>query len=569
MGVGSIVGLVPVCYEIGAKVIKMCESWKEAHHQVQQRVVIIDACWNRTKRQVDFMLRIASIMDHDLGRVMNDLLAELNRTLTKALDAIETVVKKESYGRTSLLGFGFRAKKAAWVWKKDAVDAIIVDLEHWQRRFDPSWFLLMKIASPVIDSELAKARAVERQARGQATVANNPLAVAAGLRNVLSPNLEQAKSLILPNAPMQWLDIPFSDVKAGRRVSGDSRWYIIDTIEIGSLARARDVSRDVRLLAAKLSQADPLAFGLLNCKGVIAVPHQEPAFPEPGISSEHLGVPCLSPHSRSRSPGSRDFSHFQFVFRVPEGMEVLQSLRQLLLDSDEHISLTQKIRIARELAKAVNYVHTFAFVHKNIRPESVLCFEDPNGSRSNVFLVGFDAFRAASAGTIMAGDMSWDRNVYRHPLRQGDDPADRYRMQHDIYSLGVCLLEVGIWESFVEYTGGDEVPQGGSPQPKFGQSYYRFQDWLQEKKRNINPSEEPTSFLDSLAFKLKDYLIELARTRLPSRMGEQYTRVVVSCLTCLDDENEDFVEVDDTVSDDLVAVHFIETVMKLLDGISV
>ncbi|RDW83901.1 uncharacterized protein DSM5745_04227 [Aspergillus mulundensis] len=560
MDVGSIVGLVPVCYEIGAK--------------VQQRVVIIDACWDRTKRQVDFMVRIAPIMDHDLSRVMNNLLAELNRTLSKAIDTIETVVGKEPHGRTSLLGFGFRAKKAAWVWKKDAVDAIIVDLEHWQRRFDPSWFLLMKISSPVIDSELAKARAAERQARGQATVANNPLAVAVGLRNVLPPNLEQAKSPILPYAPMEWLDICFSDVKAGRRVSGDSRWYIIDTIEVGPLARVRDISRDVRLLAAKLSQTDPLAFGLLNCKGVIGIPRQEPAYPEPGTSPgpaspEHLGLPSPSPRSRSRSPGSRDFSHFQLVFRIPEGMEVLQSLRQLLLNPDEHISLTQKIRIARELAKAVNYVHTFAFVHKNIRPESVLCFEDPNGSRSNVFLVGFDAFRAAGAGTIMAGDMSWDRNVYRHPLRQGDDPADRYRMQHDIYSLGVCLLEVGIWQSFVEYTGGDEVPPSGSPQPQFGQSYYRFQDWLREKKRKANPSEEPTSFLDSLAFKLKDYLVELARTRLPSRMGEQYTRVVVSCLTCLDDENEDFAGVDDTVSDDLVAVHFIETVMKLLDGISV
>lgn len=83
----------------------------------------------------------------------------------------------------------------------------------------------------------------------------------------------------------------------------------------------------------------------------------------------------------------------------------------------------------------------------------------------------------------MAGDMSWDRNVYRHPLRQGNDPVDRYRMQHDIYSLGVCLLEVGLWESFVEYTGENEKEAPGSkPQTIPGKSYYRFQTWMDENQ---------------------------------------------------------------------------------------
>ncbi|KAL3470171.1 hypothetical protein BJX99DRAFT_264491 [Aspergillus californicus] len=568
MDPSSAVALVPVCYEVGAKIIDICESWKSAHRDVQQRIVIIDACWDRTRRQVDFMMRITQIMDYDLRRVMDDLLAELNRTLSNAIDSIETHIRRESLAKPSLFGFKSRAKKASWVWKKDTVDSIIADLEHWLRRFDPSWFLLMKIASPVVDSELARARADEGRTHGQATVADSPLAVAAGLRNVLSPNLDQAKSLILPNSPMQWLDIPFADVKAGRRKSGDTRWYIIDTIEVGHVARARDVSRDVRLLAAKLAQTDPLAFGLLNCKGVMAIPRQAPPSPDPGFSpgpasTQQLNLPGPTIHSRSPSPGRREFSHFQFVFRIPEGMEVLQSLRQLLLNPDEHISLSRKVRIARELAKAVNYVHTFDFVHKNVRPESVLCFEDPSGLRSNVFLVGFDAFRTAGAGTMMAGDMSWERNVYRHPLRQGDDPADRYRMQHDIYSLGVCLLEIGMWESFVEYSEIEGSPDS-KPQTKLGKSYYRFRTWINEHK-----SQGTATFLDSVAFKLKEYLVELARTKLPPRMGEKYARVVVSCLTCLDGDNEDFFEFSEDDSDDAVALEFIETVMKLLDGISV
>lgn len=558
-------------------------TWKHADREVEQRVVIVESCWDRTKRQVDFMSRLTPIMDDDLRRVMDDMLNQLSLSLSLSINNLETVVWRDSLTRPGLLGFGSRAKKASWVWKKDALDTTVVSLEAWQRRFDPSWFLLMKIASPVVDSELARARALEgsKRTHGPATAARNPLALATNLRDMLLlspsplPGVEQTRlPPFLRASQMEWLDIPFSDVKAGRKLSSsNTKWYIVDTVEVGPTARVRNLARDVRVLAAKLSQADPLAFGLFNCRGVMAVPSSTPSrspsrsvsplVPSPharSASSPYLDLPS-SPPPRSLSPRQRDYACFQFVFRIPEGMEVLQSLRQLLLNSDAHISLSRKMRIGRELAKAINYVHTFAFVHKNVRPESVLCFEDARASRSHAFLVGFDAFRAADAGTMMAGDMSWDRNVYRHPLRQGDDPAEEYRMQHDIYSLGVCLLEIGLWESLVEYTSGDEV--AGRPKSKFGKSFYHFQAWLKAK------SDGTTTTFDALAFKLKDYLVEQARSRLAPRMGCKYAQVVVSCLTCLDDDNEDFGELDAGESDDVVAVHFIQSVMMNLDEISV
>ncbi|KAF3407379.1 hypothetical protein DPV78_000090 [Talaromyces pinophilus] len=142
-------------------------------------------------------------------------------------------------------------------------------------------------------------------------------------------------------------------------------------------------------------------------------------------------------------------------------------------------------------------------------------------------------------------------------------------MQHDIYSLGVCLLETGLWEPFVEYSGEGQAPAGSRPQAKFGRTYYRFQSWMKEKSASSGRQEGPSTFLDSVAFKLNDYLVEIARTKLAPRMGEQYARVVLTCLTCLDDDNEDFDGLRDDTSDDVVAVYFIETVMKLLNGISV
>ncbi|KAI1158867.1 hypothetical protein F5B18DRAFT_667376 [Nemania serpens] len=562
----AIVSAIETCYSLGTKMVEICESWKNADVEVQRRVIIVESAWDRTRRQAEFMGRVVPIMDDHLSRINDDLLRQLSICLTLAINTLETVVRKDSLARPSLFGFGSRAKKASWVWKKDAIDGIISDLEIWQRRFDPSWFLLMKIADPVLDSELARARVSEARTRGLPTAAKQPFAVAAGLRHVLAPKPEQTKGMFLPETPMEWRDIPFSDVKAGRLVGSDARWYIVDTIEVGAAARVRDIARDVGVLAFKLSRADPLAFGLLNCKGVVAVARQgrHPQAHPPRPVSSH--------------PNQHDYACFRFVFRIPEGMEVLQSLRQLLLNSDSNMSLSRKVQIARELAKAVNYVHTFAFVHKNVRPESVLCFEETqrastlsSSSRSHAFLVGFDAFRATAAETIMAGDMRWDRNVYRHPLRQGDDPSEKYRMQHDIYSLGVCLLEIGLWESFVEYTTEDEV--ASPPQPKLGRTYSHFQTWLRENPRattNTWRDDSAPRFLDDVAFRLKDYLVEQARTRLAPRMGHKYERVVLSCLTCLDEDNEDFggAEVANANDDTGAALCFIEGVMKHLDEIS-
>ncbi len=77
-------------------------------------------------------------------------------------------------------------------------------------------------------------------------------------------------------------------------------------------------------------------------------------------------------------------------------------------------------------------------------------------------------------------------------------------------------------------------------------------------------------FREDLAFRLKDYLVEQAQTRLAPRMGERYARIVLSCLACLDEDSEDFggVEAEDT-SDDAAALCFIERVIDALDDIAV
>lgn len=198
--------------------------------------------------------------------------------------------------------------------------------------------------------------------------------------------------------------------------------------------------------------------------------------------------------------------------------------------------------MAQGLARAVGYVHIFGFVHKNLRPEVVLGFEAPEKESPSLFLVGFDKFRKKEGRTQRLGDGIVEENPYRHPSRHGINPSDDFIMQHDIYSLGVCLLEVGLWKSLIDHN----TPNGQAALSSF------FLDALP-----VALADASAQFLMSSA---KDRLVEMARTRPPK--VTQYANIVETCLTCLDPGNNGFGDKQEFEDEDgiLVGVRYIEKV---------
>jgi hypothetical protein len=546
-----------------------CETWRNSDEEVTERIVILENQWVRTRVQVDFIQHAEPVLnlDHDYQRVLDDTLGILSSKLSLAVSTIEGVLKKNSEPRPGIFGFGRRVRKGKYVLIKEALDDTIRDLEDWQRRFDPSWFLIMRMATPVIDQQLQEAsvrarnnqwgrpsgaaaagsvpgssRPGGRPGRNARTPSQSPLTaleLANGIRDALRPDAPH-HSTFLAQHNLNKIDIPFSTAKAGSRGAGGgtTQWFIIDSLPCRP-GSEQVLSGDVRELARKLSRAEPLTFGLLNCKGAM----------------------------RMMDPTGRHLQGFDLILRIPDGMEILQSLRQVLLNAEAnaHMSLTRRMRIAQQLAKSISYVHTFKFVHKNVCPESVLIFEDLDSKRSAAFLVGFDNFRSADGGTLMMGDQRWERNIYRHPERQGDIPENQYRMQHDIYSLGVCLLEIGMWESFVEYTKED------NPQPTHSKAYREFMSWVSDAAgtRERQPAGS-AAYMSFVAYKLKDYLVKMAKERLPQRMGDRYAEVVETCLTCLDKGNNEFGDDYDDDPDGIhVGISYIENILGKLNAISI
>ena len=117
-------------------------------------------------------------------------------------------------------------------------------------------------------------------------------------------------------------------------------------------------------------------------------------------------------------------------------------------------------------------------------------------------------------------------------------------MQHDIYSLGVVLLEIGLNTSFTWPKWRDDGVVEWVPNTDIG-----FMDTVDPDSR-------------SRASSLKRKFVKMAREKLPSLMGCKYTQVVVSCLTCLDRDNDGFGDQREFEDEDglLVGVRFIERV---------
>ena len=148
---------------------------------------------------------------------------------------------------------------------------------------------------------------------------------------------------------------------------------------------------------------------------------------------------------------------FELVFEAPTSVH--QSLATLL--TNEPIpAFDKRLQLAKQIVKAVLNVHNLGVVHKAIRSRAILVANwnlTPNpGQTSSLYILDWTYVREISAATSMSGgDLSWPRMIYQHPERQGSPgryPEKEYEAKHDIYSMGVVMLETLLWTPFITHT---------------------------------------------------------------------------------------------------------------------
>lgn len=249
----------------------------------------------------------------------------------------------------------------------------------------------------------------------------------------------------------------------------------------GDAAVARQANLRVKQLANLLSASKPEEFRALKCLKSFQLPDQ---------------------------------SGYGLAFAIPEGCLAQPTpLSDLIrtMPTTQRPSLGQRFNIAFKLAQAVGNWHRVGWVLQSIATHNVILFKRQNGEGSptlaltSPYLCGFEYSRPNAAPSHPRVIDNYDSALYCHPDRQGL-PSKHHQKIHDLYSLGVVLLEIGLWRHMSEVF------------PK--------SRWIK-----VTPAD------------IKRTFIKNAEARLAHYMGCSYSRAVVACLTGdfgvkLDDESE-------------------------------
>ena len=174
--------------------------------------------------------------------------------------------------------------------------------------------------------------------------------------------------------------------------------------------------------------------------------------------------------------------------------------------------LNRRMGLAFALSRAMSALHAVGWVHKSFCSENIvfICRSEDTSSgkldaeeaESKTFpvdlddprLFGFESARPTNAISSQTREFRLSRLLYTHPERWGR-PSVIFGALHDIYALGVMLLEVGCWKQ-------------ASRMDRRGRGF--------SDRQNEN--------------EVRDELLAVAKEQLPHLAGESYSQAVITCL---------------------------------------
>ncbi|KAI8938455.1 hypothetical protein NX059_004348 [Plenodomus lindquistii] len=176
------------------------------------------------------------------------------------------------------------------------------------------------------------------------------------------------------------------------------------------------------------------------------------------------------------------------------------SLHDLISKGDRaQLSLGRRFLAARTLAATLLETHTSGWIHGNVQSRSIIMLpRDLNATELTPTFVGWGVLQSDAAIQY-----SLEPNLYRHHDRFGQASSECTN-DHDIYSLGIILLEIGLWKTMAAL----------------------FERRL-EKTPHFNFAQQ-----EDMYSRIHNATLDWARSiEIERTMGKQYAHVVLQCLT--------------------------------------
>lgn len=201
------------------------------------------------------------------------------------------------------------------------------------------------------------------------------------------------------------------------------------------------------------------------------------------------------------------------VSRLPKDANPLKqpiSLHSLLKKTPEVLttfrppSLEQRLLLAQQLASSVYSFGLVRWFHKDFNCRNVVFFQDSSPAASIMLntplITGFSISRPDDMKQKSLNKDLEARAIYLHPDLRATDPEKRpqYGRKYEVYSLGLLLYEIGIWNTI---------------------------------DRAVKITLSPAEF--------KDKAVDRCTKDLPFFVGTKYRDVVLRCLTCADTSSDE------------------------------
>jgi hypothetical protein len=202
-----------------------------------------------------------------------------------------------------------------------------------------------------------------------------------------------------------------------------------------------------------------------------------------------------------------DDQKFGYVFEMPKNADraigpisLYSCLRRARL-SDRPLplpTLGDRILLARSLAYSLTELHFTGILHRDLHSGNVLIFKDYASGRlamHDPYIGGFGISRPEQDDSLSISTSHVPFDEFRHPelrdpsLVLADGQHTSFRRRYDVYSLGLVLLEVGLWKPISSF-----LPKG------------------------LSATESARKLLSA------------ARLNLAHHMGVKYSEAVVECI---------------------------------------
>jgi serine/threonine protein kinase len=229
----------------------------------------------------------------------------------------------------------------------------------------------------------------------------------------------------------------------------------------------------------------------------------------------------------------------QLIFYHPGPDKELKSLSRMYTDRNPEPTLNIRVRLCSQLAVAVLQTHKLGLVHKHIRPGNLLVnFERAsNGDiqEASLFLAGWQNARLIEGvATTLIGETTVSKIIYQHPKRRVEDnrAKESYDIDHDIYSLGVCMLELLTWDTLIRQTEdelADEVMSDAYRHTFESLGFHQSFPSVADDEEDGGPSEAELYTYN--AEHTKKTLEVMAQSLVARKAGESMASLVYRCIS--------------------------------------